>query len=67
MSALGQNWTHAPEQKASLFDYLVGAHEQHWRHCNSEGLGGFDVDDELELLRLQDWKLVRFGAAIGSR
>src|SRR5215216_361123 len=40
--------THAPQQTGSLFDHLVGAGEQGRRHGEAEGLGRFDIDDELE-------------------
>jgi hypothetical protein len=29
MSTLGQKRTHAPQQKGSLFDYLVGGYQQY--------------------------------------
>jgi hypothetical protein len=36
------------------FDDLVSAGEQHRRHCEAESLGGFQVDDQLELRSLFD-------------
>jgi hypothetical protein len=35
--------------KAPLFDYLVGAHEQRWRHLEAERLGGLHINDQLDL------------------
>jgi hypothetical protein len=44
--------TPAVQQTASLFDDLIGAGEQLWRHCEAERFGGFQIDDKLELRRL---------------
>src|SRR5262245_11648207 len=38
----------------TLFDHLVGASEQRRRHLDAERLGGFEIDDQLELGGLQD-------------
>ena len=38
---------------ASLLDDLVSNGEQIGRHSEAEGLGGFQVDDQLELARLE--------------
>src|SRR5260370_31792315 len=31
---------------APLFDHLIGAHEQRWRHLDAERPGALEVDDE---------------------
>src|SRR5665213_143154 len=40
--------------KISLFDHLVGEGEQSWCDRQAERLGGFEVDDQLELGGLLD-------------
>jgi hypothetical protein len=44
----------------SLFDHLVGAAKQRKRYGKADGLGGFQIDDELDLGCLLDWKIGRF-------
>src|SRR6266436_3248205 len=48
-------------QRAS-FDDLVGAGEDRWRHGEAEGLGGAEIDDQLECGRLLDRQIGRLGA-----
>jgi hypothetical protein len=40
---------HMQRSKLRLFDHLVGAGENRIRHGQAEGLGGLEIDDELEL------------------
>src|SRR5262249_872222 len=48
--------------KAPLFDHLVGAGEERWRHIETERPGRLQIDDELKLSRLQDRKVGRLRA-----
>ena len=34
-----------------LFDHLVGAREQEWRHCEPNCPRGLEIDDQFELRR----------------
>jgi hypothetical protein len=40
--------------KSAADDHLVGENGQRWRHLYAKRPGGFQVDDELELVRLHD-------------
>jgi len=53
---LCQQATYAPQQKASLFDHLVGERKQLVRNLEAERLRGLEVDDQLEFHRLLDWQ-----------
>jgi hypothetical protein len=44
----------------SLFDHQVGAAKQRKGHGKAEGLGSFQVDDQLDLGGLMNWKIGRF-------
>src|SRR5262249_39022351 len=48
-------------KKAALFDHLVGGGENRIRHGHAEGLGGLEIDDELEPGRQLDRQLARLG------
>jgi hypothetical protein len=43
--------TECTAAKASLFDHLVGAAEDRWRHSQTERLGGLEVEHQLILSR----------------
>jgi hypothetical protein len=43
-------------------DHLVGSGQQRFRDGEAERLGGLEVDDKLELGRLQDWQVGGPGA-----
>ena len=51
------------QQKALLFDHLVGAGEQCRRHVKAERLRGRQIDDEIELGRLLDRNIGRLRPA----
>jgi hypothetical protein len=42
-------------------DHLVSRGQQSFRHLNVEQLGGLQVDDKLELGRLNDWQVGGLG------
>jgi hypothetical protein len=48
-----------PQQERSLFDYLVSAAEQRQRNVDTERLGGFEVDDQLDFCDLHNWQIGR--------
>src|SRR5882672_1682256 len=62
MNALGHNLTHAPQQTASLFDYLVRTQQQRRRHLKSECLRSFYINDELEFGCLMKGHVTRISA-----
>jgi len=51
------------QQDPRLFDHLVGAREQRWRHFEAERFRGLEVDHKLVLCRLLDWYVGGFCAA----
>ena len=61
---MGQFRTLATRQGDS-FDHLVGGDQQGWRNGQPKGLGGLQVDDELEFRRLFDGQVGR-ARALGN-
>ena len=52
---MGQhNRTHAPQQTAQSFDYLIGTDEQIGRHSDPKHLRGLKIDDQFDLRGLLD-------------
>ena len=49
-----QEATYAPQKKASLFDHLIRAGQQHRGHFDAERFGGLQIDDQIVLGRLHD-------------
>ena len=49
--------------KAPLFDQLVGAQEKRFGDCQGEGLGGGQINDEVEFGRLLDRHVGRLRSA----
>src|SRR6516162_2171286 len=47
---------------SGLIDYFIGAAEQRRRHGKAEHSGGVRIDDQLELVRFDNWQLRRLGA-----
>src|SRR6202521_1033026 len=52
IDAMGHVRTHASQQRVASFDHFVGADKNGRRYCEAKGLGGLEIDDELELCRL---------------
>jgi hypothetical protein len=46
----------------SSLDHLIGAGKDRWRDCQAEGLGGLEIDDQLECCRLLDRQIGGLGA-----
>jgi hypothetical protein len=47
---------------SDLIDYFISAAEQRRRHGEAEHSGGLRIDDQLELVRFDNWQLRRLGA-----
>ena len=67
LQSLPKWWADEPDEKGqqrkcgqALFDHLVGGVEQFVGHSESERLGSLEVDDQLELGWLLDWKIEGF-------
>src|SRR5215469_1648504 len=56
------NSRHKANSVRWLFNHLVGASEERLGDRNAKGVGGLEVDDQLELRRLLDGKVGRLGA-----
>ena len=57
--AVPEGTTHNPWKRAvwetdRLLDHLIGGRQQRFRDGEAEGLGGFEVDDQIELRGLLD-------------
>jgi hypothetical protein len=64
MSQMGSEETYAVQHKAPrYFDHLGGGCNQVCRHGQAERLGGRQIDDKLEFVRLPDWNVSRLPAA----
>src|SRR5689334_9640993 len=61
-SLMGQVQTHAPQQIASLCDYLVRAGKQRWRDTDVQGVSRLYTNLQLEFCRLLDGKVGRLRA-----
>src|SRR5262245_7115382 len=64
MSALGQKRTSdvcfGPKRTSPiLLDHLIGARDQRRRHCETERLGGLEIDGKLKLCRQLNRKIAR--------
>ena len=60
--AKGHMQPHAAQQRDPLFDHLVGAGKECWRHDEPDGLRRLEIDDQFELSRLFDWQIAGFGS-----
>ena len=43
----------------ALLDHLIRSRQNIWRNRKADLLGGFEIDDELEFLRLLNWQVTR--------
>src|SRR5215813_6621062 len=57
----GRRSCHRGMHAASLLDHLIGPCQQRLRDRQAQRLGRLQVDDQLELGRLLDWYISRFG------
>jgi hypothetical protein len=55
--------THAPQQKVSLFDYIVGELLEMKRYFDAQRLSGLEVYHQLKLDGLMYWEVSRLRAA----
>jgi hypothetical protein len=51
--------------QVDLFNHLIRPLQEGRRDRQAEGLGGLEVDDQLELRGLLDWQVGRLGALSG--
>src|SRR5262249_61741459 len=59
----GGRWSrHRGMLDVSFLDHLIGPPKERRRDCKAERLGRLEVDHELELCWLLDWKFAGFGA-----
>src|SRR5215471_13864453 len=57
MSVMCQKQTFCDAAKTSLFDHLVGAGKERWRHFEAKRPSGFQIDDQFEARRLLHWQI----------